>query len=127
MFRKLAALLFYHRVNSKSKKLEALLRRLGLSPFGDLYIHRVVLANAWDMYQKAVRRRGRDWALANLSTMCQYVLENMEAALEAERSLSSRPSNVSPEDWADLNSKFEAVKLEYDRIVEYIVERKGKG
>ena len=31
------------------------------------------------------------------------------------------------EDWADINSKFDAVKLEFDRIVEHIIELKAKG
>lgn len=49
------------------------------------------------------------------------------SAVTLSRILAEMEGGAFNEDWADINSKFEAVKLEFDRIVEFILERKGKG
>ena len=49
------------------------------------------------------------------------------SAVTLTRILAEMEDEAFAEDWADLNGKFEAVKQEFDRIVEFIVARKGKG
>lgn len=49
------------------------------------------------------------------------------SAVTLSRILTEMEGDAFSEDWADFNSKFEAVKVEFDRIVEYVQEWKGKG
>ncbi len=48
------------------------------------------------------------------------------SAVTLSQILAEMEGEAFAEDWADINSKFKTVKLEFDRIVEFVLERKGK-